>query len=102
MFAEHRSYLFAVAYRLLGIAEDAEDVIQDAWIRFSDVRIKEIELDNPRAYLVTIVTRLSIDLLRSARHRREEYVGVCVFNACATVKSASASWGAWDPSDSTA
>ncbi len=76
VFAEHRSYLFAVAYRLLGIAEDAEDVIQDAWIRFSDVRIKEIELDNPRAYLVTIVTRLSIDLLRSARHRREEYVGV--------------------------
>lgn len=56
--------------------EDAEDVIQDAWIRFSRVRIDELE--HPRAFLVTVVTRLSLDLLRSARKRREEYVGVCL------------------------
>lgn len=74
VFSEHRGYLFAVAYRLLGIAEDAEDVIQDAWIRFSSVRVEEI--DSPRAFLVTIVARLSLDVLRSARKRREEYVGV--------------------------
>ena len=74
VFAEHRPYLFAVAYRMLGIAEDAEDILQDAWIRFSDARVEELE--RPRAYLLTIVTRLCVDLLRSARRRREEYVGV--------------------------
>ncbi|MEM7305049.1 MAG: RNA polymerase sigma factor SigJ [Planctomycetota bacterium] len=74
MFAEHRPYLFAAAYRMLGVAEDAEDVLQDAWLRFSTA--SATDLRNPRAYLVTIVTRLSVDLLRSARKRREEYVGV--------------------------
>ncbi|MGD8815852.1 MAG: RNA polymerase sigma factor SigJ [Acidobacteriota bacterium] len=72
-FAEHRRYLFAVAYRMLGVAADAEDVVQDAWLRFAAARSGEIE--HPRTYLVTIVTRLCIDLQRSARRRREEYVG---------------------------
>ena len=74
LFTEHRRYLFAVAYRMLGIAEDAEDILQEAWIRFSGVRVEELE--HPRTYLVTIVTRLCVDLLRSARRRREKYVGV--------------------------
>ncbi len=74
MFAEHRRYLFSVAYRMLGIAEDAEDVVQEAWIRFS--RSREEEIRHPRTYLVTIVSRLCVDVLRSARKRREEYVGV--------------------------
>ena len=74
LFAEHRPYLFAVAYRMLGIAEDAEDVLQDAWLRWSAADVGEIQ--HPRAYLVTIVTRLCLDLARSARRRREEYVGV--------------------------
>jgi len=73
MFAEHRRYLFAVAYRMLGVAADAEDVVQDAWLRFAAAQSAEIE--HPRTYLVTIVTRLCIDLQRSARRRREEYVG---------------------------
>jgi RNA polymerase sigma factor (sigma-70 family) len=73
VFAGHRRYLFAVAYRMLGLAEDAEDVLQDAWLRFADVDLHSV--DHPRAYLVTIVTRLSMDLLKSARRRREEYVG---------------------------
>lgn len=73
MFAEHRRYLFAVAYRMLGVAADAEDVVQDAWLRFAAAQSGEIE--HPRTYLVTVVTRLCIDLQRSARRRREEYVG---------------------------
>jgi RNA polymerase sigma-70 factor (ECF subfamily) len=72
-FAEHRSYLFGVAYRLLGIAEDAEDVLQDCWLRFA--RAAPEDLENPRACLVTVVTRLALDVLRSARRRREEYAG---------------------------
>jgi RNA polymerase sigma-70 factor (ECF subfamily) len=58
---------------MLGVAADAEDVVQDAWLRFAAARSGEIE--HPRTYLVTIVTRLCIDLQRSARRRREEYVG---------------------------
>ena len=72
-FAEQRPYLFAVAYRLLGSAEDADDALQDAWLRFHEVDLDSIE--SPRAYLVTIVTRLCLDLLRSARRRREQYIG---------------------------
>ena len=74
VFAEQRPYLFAVAYRLLGSGADADDALQDAWLRFADVDLDRVE--SPRAYLVTIVTRLCLDLLRSARRRREEYVGV--------------------------
>ncbi|MDA0352556.1 MAG: RNA polymerase sigma factor SigJ [Chloroflexi bacterium] len=73
VFAEQRPYLFAVAYRLLASAEDADDALQDAWLRFAAVDLESIE--SPRAYLVTIVTRLCLDVLRSARRRREEYVG---------------------------
>ena len=73
-FAAHRRYLLAVAYRLLGLAEDAEDVLQEAWLRFASAHVED--LDNPRAYLVTIVSRLALDELRSARHRREAYVGL--------------------------
>ncbi|MEM7050796.1 MAG: RNA polymerase sigma factor SigJ [Acidobacteriota bacterium] len=74
LFGHHRPYLFAVAYRFLGIAEDAEDVLQEAWLRLASARPDDLE--EPRAYLVTIVSRLCLDLLRSARRRREEYVGV--------------------------
>ncbi|MBQ91004.1 MAG: RNA polymerase subunit sigma-24 [Acidimicrobiaceae bacterium] len=73
VFSGQRRYLFAVAYRMLGVAEDAEDVLQDAWLRFSRVPLTDI--GSPRAFLVQVVTRLSVDLLKSARRRREEYVG---------------------------
>ena len=72
-FTEHRRYLFAVAYRMLGVAEDAEDVLQEAWLRFAASPASD--LGSPRAYLVTIVSRLCLDVLRSARRKREEYVG---------------------------
>ncbi|MEV4777305.1 RNA polymerase sigma factor SigJ [Microbacterium sp. LWH12-1.2] len=72
-FAEHRGLLEAVAYRVLGSMVDAQDVVQDAWLRWSGVDPAGI-LD-PEGYLVRITTRLAIDQLRSARARREAYVG---------------------------
>lgn len=67
-----RPRLFAVAYRMLGSASEAEDVVQDAWLRAADRLDRARE---PRAYLTTVVTRLCLDRLKSARARREEYVG---------------------------
>jgi RNA polymerase sigma-70 factor (ECF subfamily) len=68
-----RPWLFQVAYRMLGAAGDAEDVVQDAWLRYSVAASSGI--DSPKAYLTTIVTRLCLDRLKSARARREAYVG---------------------------
>jgi RNA polymerase sigma-70 factor, ECF subfamily len=68
-----RASLFGVAYRMLGSATEAEDVIQEAYVRWSRQRQEEVVA--PSAYLTTIVTRLCIDQLRSARVRRETYKG---------------------------
>jgi RNA polymerase sigma factor (sigma-70 family) len=73
VFAEQRPVLVATAYRILGSATEAEDVVQDAWLRWSTV--DPAGVDDPRAYLVTVTTRLAIDRLRRARTRRETYVG---------------------------
>lgn len=72
-FDTHRGVLFGIAYRMLGSVQEAEDVVQDAYLRWREADPARVE--NPRAYLTTVVTRLSIDVLRSARKRREEYVG---------------------------
>ncbi|MGD6746933.1 RNA polymerase sigma factor SigJ [Streptomyces sp. BH106] len=72
-FEEHRSVLMGVAYRMLGRVADAEDVVQDAWLRWS--RADRADVREPRAYLVRITTRLAIDRLRQAQARRESYVG---------------------------
>lgn len=69
----HRAAVFGVAYRLLGSVADAEDVVQDVWLRTTGGRMGRVE--NPRAWLVTVAARCAYDLLRSARVRREEYVG---------------------------
>ena len=69
---ELRSYLFAIAYRMLGSVADAEDVVQDAFLRYHEA---EVEAESPKAYLATVATRLAIDRLRSARARREVYPG---------------------------
>ncbi|MFD5030953.1 RNA polymerase sigma factor SigJ [Streptomyces sp. NPDC058405] len=72
-FEAHRTVLTGVAYRMLGRIADAEDVVQDAWLRWSaDART---DIREPRAYLVRITTRLAIDRLRQAQTRREAYVG---------------------------
>ena len=73
VFEEHRPLLTAVAYRMLGRAADAEDVVQDAWLRWSGADRTDVE--EPRAYLVRITTRLAIDRLRQVQARREAYVG---------------------------
>ena len=72
-FDEYRPLLFGIAYRMLGSVMDAEDVVQDAYLRWQNAADAEIE--SPRAYLTTIVTRLCLDHLRSARVQREQYVG---------------------------
>jgi RNA polymerase sigma-70 factor, ECF subfamily len=72
-FEEHRRHLFGVAYRMLGSVSEAEDVVQDTWLRWRDAPADEIR--SPRSYLTTVATRLAIDRLRSAQRRREEYVG---------------------------
>lgn len=72
-FESHRGLLFSVAYRMLGTAADAEDVVQDTWLRWSGVDRAKVE--DARAYLVRVVTNTAIDRLRSARARRESYVG---------------------------
>ncbi len=73
VFSEHRDRLWGVAYRVLGRVNDVEDVVQDTWLRWSGVRVEEV--DDPEAYLVRVATRLAIDRLRSAQSRRELYVG---------------------------
>jgi RNA polymerase sigma-70 factor, ECF subfamily len=72
IFLHHRSLLFAIAYRMLGTLE-AEDIVQDVFLQFQQMELAAIA--NPRALLVTIVTRRCIDYLKSARHQREQYVG---------------------------
>ncbi len=72
-FDRHRRLLFTVAYQMLGSVADAEDVVQDAWLRWSATDRSDI--DDPRAYLVRVTSRLALDRLDSARSRRESYVG---------------------------
>jgi RNA polymerase sigma-70 factor (TIGR02957 family) len=73
VFQEHRGLLYGVAYRMLGTSADAEDIVQDAWLRWSAADRSGIE--DPRAFLVRITTNLALDRLRSARAQRETYVG---------------------------
>lgn len=72
-FDRHRPLLFSIAYRMLGSVMDAEDVVQEAFVRWREA--PEGEVRSPKAYLSAVVTRLCIDHLRSARVKREEYVG---------------------------
>ncbi|MFD5200785.1 RNA polymerase sigma factor SigJ [Streptomyces sp. NPDC058375] len=73
LFEEHRSVLTGVAYRMLGRVADAEDVVQEAWLRWSAVTREDIR--EPRAFLVRVTTRLAIDRLRHLHSRRETYPG---------------------------
>lgn len=72
-FDEHRGFLFSVAYRMLGSVADAEDVLQETFIRWAQVERDDVR--TPKAFLISIITRLCINHLQSARVRREEYVG---------------------------
>ncbi|WP_033442250.1 RNA polymerase sigma-70 factor [Saccharothrix sp. NRRL B-16314] len=71
-FEQLRSLLFSIAYRILGSVGEAEDAVQEAWLRY---QLTPTRPDSAKAFLSTVVTRISIDVLRSARARREAYVG---------------------------
>ncbi|MET7481369.1 RNA polymerase sigma-70 factor [Streptomyces sp. NPDC005648] len=73
VFEEHRPVLLGVAYRMLGRVADAEDVVQEAWLRWSGADRGEVR--EPRGYLVRVTTRLAIDRLRQVKARNEAYVG---------------------------
>ncbi|HZE90078.1 MAG TPA: RNA polymerase sigma-70 factor [Verrucomicrobiae bacterium] len=72
-FQQHRALLFSIAYRMLGSVADAEDMLQETYLRWRKTPAAEVR--EPRAFLVTIVSRLSLNHLDSARARREQYVG---------------------------
>jgi RNA polymerase sigma-70 factor (TIGR02957 family) len=73
VFESYRRLLFSVAYRMLGTVADAEDIVQDAWLRWSGA--DRMKVEDAKAYLVRVVTNAAIDRLRSAQVRRESYVG---------------------------
>jgi RNA polymerase sigma-70 factor (TIGR02957 family) len=73
VFVAHRNLLFTVAYEMLGSAADAEDVLQETWLRWADVDVQDVR--EPRAYLVRITTRLALNRIRTLSRRRESYVG---------------------------
>jgi RNA polymerase sigma-70 factor, ECF subfamily len=72
-FNQHRRLLFGIAYRMLGTVTDAEDMVQETFLRWQ--KTSQIGVESPKNYLATTITRLCIDYLRSARVRREQYVG---------------------------
>lgn len=73
VFHENRNLLFSVAYRILGTAADAEDAVQDAWIKWAAA--DRTQVADPKAYLTRIVSNLALERLRSTRYKRETYVG---------------------------
>lgn len=73
VFEPHRGLLTGVAYRMLGSVSDAEDMVQETWLRWT--RANPGEIDSPRSWLVTVVSRLCLDRLKSAQRKREEYYG---------------------------
>ena len=72
-FVTHRNLLFTVAYEMLGSAADAEDVLQEVWLRWVDVDLQQVR--EQRAYLVKITTRLALNRIRTSQRRKENYVG---------------------------
>ena len=72
-FVAHRSLLFTVAYEMLGSAADAEDVLQESWLRWAGVDRSQVH--DPRSYLVRVVTRQALNRLRTLSRSREDYIG---------------------------
>jgi RNA polymerase sigma-70 factor (ECF subfamily) len=73
VFTELRPLLFTVAYEMLGVAADADDVLQDSWLRWAEVDLDVVR--DPKAYLVRVVTRQALNRMRTVQRRRESYVG---------------------------
>ena len=77
-----RPLMFSIAYRMLGRVAEAEDVVQEAYLRLQHAMDEGVAIESPKAFLATVTTRIAIDHLRSARVRRESYVGIVVARAC--------------------
>jgi RNA polymerase sigma-70 factor, ECF subfamily len=92
-FTEHRHLLFSIAYRMMGTVADAEDVLQDAFIRWQQSFRDDIR--SPKAFLVTTVSRLCINQLQSARAQREEYVGQWLPEPIVTDSASDPTSGVW-------
>jgi RNA polymerase sigma-70 factor (ECF subfamily) len=75
VYEELRPLLFSIAYRMVGSASEAEDIVQEAFLRYHDETSKGVDIESPKAWLSTVTTRLAINHLQSARVRRESYVG---------------------------
>src|SRR5262249_29506365 len=75
-FTAHRQFLFSIAYRMLGCLSEAEDMVQEVWLRWQTQDTAGIQ--SPKAWLRSAMRRLCIDQLRSARHQRQEHYGVSV------------------------
>ena len=84
-FAEHRPVLVGAAYRIVGTVTDAEDVVQEVWLRWADVERAEVR--DVRAFLVTVTTRLALNRLRQQKSRRESYIGPWLPEPIASDKS---------------
>jgi RNA polymerase sigma-70 factor (ECF subfamily) len=74
-YVDLRSLLFSIAYRMLGSVSEAEDIVQEAFVRYQRALADDTVVESPKAYLSAVVTRVAIDQLKSARVRRETYVG---------------------------
>ncbi len=75
VFEQERDRLFGLAYRMTSSVMDADDVVQEAWVRFDRALGRPENIENPAAFLTTVATRLAIDRLRSAAKKRESSVG---------------------------
>jgi RNA polymerase sigma factor (sigma-70 family) len=89
-FDELQRSAFAIAYRMLGSVSEAEDIVQEAFLRIHRAETEGAKVESPKAYLSAVVTRLSIDQLKSARVRRERYVGQWLPEPIATDDDAAA------------
>jgi RNA polymerase sigma-70 factor, ECF subfamily len=74
-FSQFRGLLFSIAYRMLGSVSEAEDIVQESFLRYQRALADGADVESPKAYLSAVATRLAIDQLRSARARRETYIG---------------------------
>src|SRR5215471_13544478 len=96
-FEEHRDHLRAVAYRLLGSMTDADDAVQDTWLRLTGTDTSEVK--NLGGWLTTVVARVSLNMLRSRRYRHEEPVGDSWPGAAETAARVRTGGRAADPED---
>lgn len=98
LYQDYYRLLFAIAYRMLGSASDAEDIVQESYLRYAQAADQEIR--SPKSYLTTIVTHLCLDKLKSAQQQREQYVGVWLPEPLLMTESEEPAWQAVEQHES--